>query len=334
MMRIIIDAFGGDHAPLEVIKGSRRAADKFNDVQMVLAGPGETIRACAKEARISLMGMEILEAPGVFEMHYDPKLIVKECSDTSMAVGLLELAEGKADAFVSAGSTGALVVGSTLIVKRIKGVRRGGIGVALNSAKTPFLLLDAGANAECTPDMLVHFALLGSAYMQTALGIDNPRVGLANIGTEESKGDALRQDAYKLLAANESINFTGNIEAREIPLGGCDVVVTDGFTGNVILKLYEGMVKMMTGKFRRVFTNPAGIFGLPAALPGMLALKKQLDYKEQGGAPILGIDGVVIKAHGSSDAKAFFNAIRQARLCVEGDMVSKIKEGLETLKAE
>jgi len=334
MMRIIIDAFGGDHAPLEVIKGSRKAADKFKDVQMVLAGPGNTIRACAKEARIPLKGLEILEAPGVFEMHYDPKLIVKECSDTSMAVGLLELAEDHADAFVSAGSTGALVVGSTLIVKRIKGVRRGGIGVILNSAKTPFLLLDAGANAECAPDMLVHFALLGSIYMQAALGIDKPRVGLANIGTEESKGDALRQDAYKLLEANEHINFTGNIEARDIPLGGCDVVVTDGFTGNVILKLYEGMAKMMTGKFKRVFTNPLGALGAPAALPGMLALKKQLDYKEQGGAPILGIDGVVIKAHGSSDAKAFYNAIRQARLCVEGDMVLKMKEGLESLKAE
>ena len=333
-MRIIIDAFGGDHAPLEVIKGSRRAADKFKDVQMVLAGPSETIRACAKEAKISLKGMEILEAPGVFEMHYDPKLIVKECSDTSMAAGLLALAEDRADAFVSAGSTGALVVGSTLIVKRIKGVRRGGIGVILNSAKTPFLLLDAGANAECSAEMLVHFAMLGSIYMQAALGIEQPRVGLANIGTEESKGDALRQETYKLLAANEHINFTGNIEAREIPLGGCDVVVTDGFTGNMLLKLYEGMAKMMTDKFNHVFANPLGVLGLPAVLPGMRGLKKQIDYKEQGGAPILGIDGVVIKAHGSSDAKAFYNAIRQARLCVEGEMVLKMKEGLEQLKAE
>ena len=321
-MRIILDAFGGDLAPLEAIKGARRAQDRLGGVEIILAGPGATIRACAKEAKLSLKGMEILEAPGVFEMHYEPQSIVKECSDTSMAVGLKALAEGRADAFVSAGSTGALLVGATLIVKRIRGVRRGAIGTLLPTAKTPVLLLDAGANAECTPEMLTHFALLGSVYMRAVQGIEKPRVGLANIGTEENKGDALRREAFRCLAGNGQINFVGNIEAREIPLGGCDVVVADGFTGNIMLKLYEGMGKMLSKKFMKVFTgNPLGLLGLPFALPGLLRLKKETDYKETGGAPILGINGVVVKAHGSSDAKAFYHALRQAKRCVESQIL-------------
>ena len=328
-MRIILDAFGGDLAPLEAIKGGRRAADKLG-AEIILAGPGATIHSSAAEAKISLKGLELLEAPGVFEMHYEPQSIVKECGDTSMAVGLKALAEGKADAFVSAGSTGALIVGSTLIVKRIRGARRGAIGALLPSASHPFLLLDAGANAECSAEMLAHFAVLGSVYMQAVQGVDQPRVALANIGIEENKGDALRQEAFRKLAENKQINFVGNIEARELPLGGCDVAVADGFTGNMILKLYEGMGKMLAGKFKRVFTgNPLGILGLPFALPGLLGLKKEMDYKEHGGAPILGIDGVVIKAHGSSDGGAFYHAVRQAKLCVEGEMVKKMKEMLE-----
>ena len=329
-MRIILDAFGGDLAPLEAIKGGRRAADRLEGVEIILAGPGATIRSCAGEAKIPLEGLEILEAPGVFEMHYEPASIVKECSDTSMAVGLKALAAGRAEAFVSAGSTGALIVGGTLIVKRIRGARRGAIGALLPSASHPFLLLDAGANAECTAEMLTHFALLGSVYMQAVRGIASPRVALANIGTEENKGDALRREAFQCLAGNSRINFIGNIEARDIPLGGCDVVVADGFTGNIILKLYEGMGKMLAGKFKRVFLNPVGMLGAPFALPGLLGLKKEMDYKEHGGAPILGIDGVVIKAHGASDAKAFYNAIRQAKLCVEGKMVPLMREMLDT----
>ena len=343
-MRIILDAFGGDHAPLEAIKGGRRAADKLEGVEIILAGQGTAIQACAKEAKISLKGLEILEAPGVFETHYEPVSIVKECADTSMAVGLKALAEGKADAFVSAGSTGALMVGATLIVKRIRGVRRGAIGTLLPTAGTPVLLLDAGANAganigntnaHCTAEMLTHFAVLGTVYMQAVRGIKNPRVGLVNIGTEENKGDTLRRDTYQLLSANKSIHFVGNIEAREIPLGGCDVAVTDGFTGNIILKLCEGMGKMLTKKFMEVFTgNPLGILGLPFALPGLLRLKKEMDYKEHGGAPILGIGGVVVKAHGSSDAKAFYYAVRQAKLCVDGQVIGKMKAHLNALKGD
>ncbi|MDR0530502.1 MAG: phosphate acyltransferase PlsX [Oscillospiraceae bacterium] len=332
-MHLIADAFGGDHAPLEVLKGCRRAADKLG-VRITLAGSGEKIRACAAQHKISLDAMEILEAPGVFSMEYEPQTILREHKDSSMAVGLRALADGGADAFLSAGSTGALMVGATLIVKRLKGVRRGGIGAVLPSATTPFLLLDSGANAECSAEMLVNFALLGTVYMQSVLGIANPRVALANIGTEPGKGDSLRQEAYPLLAGQPNINFIGNIESREIPFGGCDVVVADGFTGNMILKLYEGMGKMLSGKFKKVFTgSPLGLLGMPFALPGLMGLKKMMDYKEYGGAPILGLNGVVIKAHGSSDAKAFYSAIRQAKQCVEGNMVQKMKENLPRREA-
>jgi len=330
-MKIIVDAFGGDNAPLEIIKGSRRAADKLG-VTIVLAGPEDRIKACAAENKISLEGMEILHAPSVFEMDYEPQTILREHGDTSMAAGLKALADDREQysAFVSAGSTGALMVGATLIVKRIRGVRRAAIAAVMPSAAAPFVLLDAGANAECTAEMLGHFALLGSVYAKHVLGVENPRVGLANIGTEDSKGDPLRQEAHALLKRQANINFIGNMEAREIPLGGCDVAVADGFTGNIILKLYEGMGKMFMGKLKGLFLgSPLGWLSAVPAAPGLLKMKKQMDYKEYGGAPLLGINGVVIKAHGSSDAKAIFHAIRQAKACVEGKVVESIKEGIK-----
>jgi len=318
-MKIIVDAFGGDHAPLEIIKGCRRAADKLG-VDIVLAGSEEKINASAKEHKLNLAGMEILDAPGVFPMDGDPVAIMKEGRDSSMAVGLRALADKQADAFVSAGSTGGLLVGATLMVKRVRGVRRPCIGAILPGAAAPFVLLDAGANAECTAEMLDNFAMLGSVYAKQVLGLERPRVGLANIGTEETKGDALRLASYDLLRANPHINFVGNVEPRELPNGGCDVVVADGFTGNIMLKLYEGMGKMMSGKIKRFFLwNPLN-------WPGLLRLKKQMDYKTYGGAPLLGLNGVVIKAHGSSDAKGIFHAIRQAKGCVERDIVGMMKE--------
>jgi len=317
-MKIIVDAFGGDHAPLEIIKGCRRAADKLG-VSIVLAGAEDKIAACAKENKISLMGMEILEAPDVLEMNSDPVSIMKENSETSMAAGLKALAGKQADAFVSAGSTGALLVGATLMVKRVRGVRRPCIAAILPGARAPFVLLDAGANSECSAEMLDNFAMLGNVYAKHVLGLENPRIGLVNNGTEESKGDPLRQETYQKLRANLHIHFIGNIEAREIPNGGCDVAVADGFTGNVLIKLYEGMGKMMGGKLKRLFLwNPLN-------WPALLRLRKQMDYKEYGGAPLLGLNGVVIKAHGSSDAKGIYHAIRQAKACVEQDIVGMMK---------
>jgi len=318
-MKIIVDAFGGDHAPLEIIKGCRKAADKLG-VQIVLAGAEKKITACAKEQKISLAGMEILEAPDMFAMDSDPVAIMKEGSNSSMAVGLRALADKQADAFVSAGSTGGLLVGATLMVKRVRGVRRPCIGAILPGAKAPFVLLDGGANAECTAEMLDNFAMLGSVYAKQVLGLESPRVGLANIGTEETKGDTLRLETFAKLRENPHINFIGNVEPRDVPNGGCDVVVADGFTGNIMLKLYEGMGIMMKGMLKRYFLwNPLN-------WPGLLGLKKRMDYKTYGGAPLLGLNGVVIKAHGSSDAKGIFHAIRQAKGCVERDIVGMMKE--------
>jgi len=237
-----------------------------------------------------------------------------------MAVGLNALAEKKADAMVSAGNTGALLVGATLKIKRVRGVRRPAIGAILPGANAPFVLLDAGANSDCTPEMLSNFATLGSVYAKQVLGLTRPRVGLVNIGAEETKGDQLRQESFVLLRENQNIHFIGNVEARDIPNGGCDVVVADGFTGNVIIKLYEGMGKMMGQKIKRFFLwNPLNVLAL-------LRLKKQMDYKTYGGAPLLGLRGVVIKAHGSSDATAVFHAIRQAKTCVEQNIVGIMKE--------
>ena len=329
-MRIIVDAFGGDNAPLAILQGCRRAADKLPGVRVALAGPQAAIKAHAELAGVSLDGLEILDAPRVFEMEFEPTSILKENGDTSMAVGLKALAGKEADAFVSAGSTGALLVGATLIVKRIRGVRRAALGAVLPTPGGPFLLLDCGATSDCTPEMLEHFALLGSAYSAKVLGVERPNVMLANIGTEANKGDALRQETYKRLSESARIHFGGNIEAREIPRGACDVVVADGFVGNVILKLYEGLASTLSNEFKKVFKrNPVAMLGAVFAGGGLLRLKKQMDYSEYGGAPLLGINGVVIKAHGSADAKAVFTAIRQARDCVEGKVVEIIKESLE-----
>ncbi|MDR2753392.1 MAG: phosphate acyltransferase PlsX [Oscillospiraceae bacterium] len=328
-MRIIVDAFGGDHAPHEILKGARLAANKLG-VEITLAGDESQIRACAASCRVSLAGMDILHAPTVFQMEYEPASILKEHSDSSMSVGLKALAAGQGDAFVSAGSTGALLVGGTLLVKRIRGVRRAAIAAVLPGNTVPFLLLDAGANSECTAEMLENFALLGSVYAQKVLQIANPRVALANIGTEENKGDPLRQETFRSLKANTKINFIGNIEAREIPNGGADVIVADGFTGNIILKLYEGMGKLMTGKLKKMFLgNPLGWVAAVFAAGGILKLKRQMDYKEYGGAPLLGLSRPVIKAHGSSDAKAIFHAIRQAKQCAKSNLAQVIKENLK-----
>ncbi|MDR2526121.1 MAG: phosphate acyltransferase PlsX [Oscillospiraceae bacterium] len=328
-MRIIVDAFGGDNAPLEILKGCHRAAEELQGVEITLTGSRETIEAVARQNNISLAGIKILEAPRIFEMEFEPTSILKENNDTSLAAGLKAMAAGQAEGFVSAGSTGALLVGATLITKRIRGVRRAAIAAVLPTPSKPFLLLDSGANSECTSEMLEHFALLGAVYSEKILGVEKPNVMLANIGTEPTKGDALRQETYKRLAANERIHFGGNIEARDIPNGGADVVVADGFTGNIILKLYEGLATSLFGMVKGAFKkNPVTMLGAVLASPGLLGLKKKMDYSEYGGAPLLGINGTVIKAHGSSDAKAIFNAIRQAKGCIENHIVDTVKENL------
>lgn len=330
-MKIIIDAFGGDNAPLEVIKGAAQAVAEL-DVDMILTGNEKIIREEAEKNNISLDRISIIHTESVIDIHEEPTEIIKSRSDCSMALGLKALAEGQGDAFVSAGSTGALVVGSTFIAKRIKGIKRPALAPILPTAQGHLILMDGGANVDCRPEMLMQFGIMGSCYMEKVMGIKSPKVGLLNVGAEDTKGRELDKEAYKLLK-NAPVDFYGNLEARDMPKGVCQVAVSDGFTGNIALKLYEGMGSFMAGELKGMLKG--GIAGKLAALlimKELKAFKKKLDYTEVGGGVLMGISKPVIKAHGSSNAKAFFNAIRQAKKCVDEDVVGEITRSLEAVK--
>ncbi len=310
-MRIIVDVMGGDNAPCELVKGAFEAS-RLYEADYTMVGDREAIDKVAAENGLDLSKFEIVDAKGVVEMSDDPITVVRKKGDSSMVVGLRLLSEGKGDAFVSTGNTGALFTGATLIVRRLKGIKRAAIA-ALLPLSTPVLLLDSGANVTVTPEYLEDFAMMGSAYMKKAFGIENPRVGLLNNGSEECKGTELQVNTYKLLSANESINFVGNIEANKVPFDACDVLVTDGFSGNILLKSIEGVGKLMLGSMKGLFYK-----SLKTKLAGLMVkkhvgeLKKKFDPAEHGGAPLIGFKKPVIKAHGNSNAKAFTNAIRQA----------------------
>lgn len=322
-MKIIVDAFGGDNAPLEIIKGCADAV-KGLDVDILLTGKEEEIRKTAEKNGISLERMEICDAPDVITMEDSAGDIMKSKSKSSMAVGLRLLAQGKGDAFVSAGNSGALVVGATLIVKRIKGVRRIAFAPVMPKNKGCFMLIDSGANVDCKPEMLQQFGIMGSIYMEKVMGIENPRVALANIGVEDHKGGELQHSAFGLLKKS-GLNFVGNIEARDIPDDAGDVIVADGFTGNVILKLYEGVAMMLMGKIKEIFTSSfKNKLAAAAILGDIKALKKNFDYNEYGGAPLMGCAKPVFKAHGSAKAKTFYNALRLTKSYVEGNVVSEV----------
>ena len=259
----------------------------------------------------------------------EPTAAIRHKKDSSMVVGMRMLAAGEGDAFVSAGSTGALLAGATLIVKRLKGVKRPAIGTVIPGANHPFLLLDSGANVECRPEMLDAFATMGTVYMEKVLGVKQPKVALVNNGAEETKGTPTYVTAHALLKQNSNIQFVGNVEPKDIPQGDVDVVVCDGFTGNVILKLTEGLAKMLVGQIKGVFLkNALTKLAFLFVKDGMKDFKKKLDADEYGGALMMGVQHPVIKAHGSSNAKAFKNAIRQAKACVEGNVVNTMAEKL------
>ncbi|MCD7960192.1 MAG: phosphate acyltransferase PlsX [Ruminococcus sp.] len=324
-MNILIDAFGGDNAPLEVIKGGIQATQEL-DVTVTLVGDMEKLQKCAEKNKLSLDGLEILHAPSVFDIHAEPTTLLKQHRDTSLAVGLEALHDGKGDAFVCAGSTGALLVGASVLVKRVPGIKRAAAAPVLPTQKKPFLLIDGGANNDCRSEMLVQFGIMGSAYMQHVMHVRKPRVALLNVGAEETKGRELDLETYQKME-EAPVHFIGNIEARQLPFGEADVVVTDGFTGNVALKLYEGMGKFMATEMKEnLFAGASGKLAALLILPKIKALTKKMDYKAVGGAVMLGVQKPVIKAHGSSDAQAFFNAIRQAKDCVTGEVIDAIAE--------
>ncbi len=333
-MKIILDAMGGDNAPAEILKGAAAATAAWPDVEILAVGDAEKIAACVKENAIEMKNIEIVNATEVIEMCDEPAKAVRAKKDSSMVVGLRMLAEGKGDAFVSAGSTGALHVGASLIVRTVKGVKRPALATVI-PGKTPFLLLDCGANEECRASMLEAFGVMGSVYMNKVMGLEQPRVALVNNGAEESKGTPTYVEAHQLLKNNKAIHFVGNIEPRDIPAGHADVVVADGFTGNVVLKLTEGLAKYFGSKLKEMFKKSLGTkVGYLLLKGGVADFKKSMDADEYGGAPLLGTRRPVIKAHGSSNARAIQNAIRQARLCVENDLCGVMAESLANLADE
>lgn len=324
-MKILLDIMSGDNAPLETLRGAALAAESL-PAELLLVGNTEIIRKTAEENGINLEreNIEIVHAESVITMDDAPLSVVREKNDSSMSVGLKMLSEGKADAFVSAGNTGALHAGSTLIVRRIKGVKKSAIATVL-PYKNPMMLIDSGANIEITPDVYVQFAQMGSVYMNKIMGVETPRVGLLNIGAERAKGTKTAVEAYGLLETADAINFVGNVEGRDLPVGACDVCVTDGFTGNIVLKLTEGCGSYMVSKMKDIFYKNA-ITKMSALFvkKGLMQMKKDFDASEYGGAPLLGLSKPVIKAHGGSDAKAIFHAVGQAIKCVETNMVYEI----------
>ncbi len=330
-MKIAVDAFGGDNAPLEIIKGAVDAKNEYG-IDILLTGNENIIKSVAVDNNIDISGIEIAHTEEVFDMHDQPTDIVRSKKNTSLGLALQLVADDKADAFVSAGSTGAVVAGATFIIKRIKGIKRPALGTVLPSRTKKFILMDCGANAECRPEMLQQFGIMASLYMQNIEGVENPEVGLLNIGTEDTKGTPLQLEAYKLLKESP-INFIGNVESREMPAGVCDCVIADGFTGNIALKLYEGvamnLMKMLKGVFTTNFKTKLSYL---LAKKQMAGLKKFGDYSEVGGAPLLGVKKPIIKAHGGSNAKAIKNAIRQAKLCIENDVINKISSDLASVK--
>ena len=318
-MRIIVDAMGGDNAPKEIINGILSAVSKTDDTFIVVGNKSDVLRYIKDHSAINKQ-IEIVHTEQIIAMDDDPLTAIQKKKDSSMVVALKLLADGKGDALVSAGNTGALFSGATLIVKRASGIKRAAIGTLLPSAK-PCLLLDAGANVSVTEEYLEQFALIGSSYMQTMYGIKNPKVGILNNGTEECKGMALQIEAGKRLRANESINFIGNVEASAVMAGVCDVVVCDGFTGNIFLKASEGMGKQILSALKDVYSETM-ITKLSYILvqKKIRKIKKRFDATEHGGSPFLGISKPGIKAHGSSNAIAFENAIYQAKRYAESKM--------------
>ena len=327
-MKIIVDAFGGDNAPLEILKGCAEAVAEYG-INILLVGSKQKIEKIANENEIILYHIDIYDVEEVLTNEDDPSEIIKSKSNCTMAQGLKLLAQGEGDAFISAGNSGALVMGATFIVKRIKGIKRCAFAPVVPKDRGCFMLIDCGANVECRPEMLRQFGVMGSIYMNKVMGVKNPRVGLVNVGIEEHKGGEFQHEAYNRLKES-NLNFIGNIEAREVPKDAADVVVTDGFTGNIMLKLFEGVALTLMGKMKNLFnTNLKTKIAGAMVLPEIRSLKKQIDYNEFGGAPIIGISKPVFKAHGNSKAKTFKNAIRLTIDYVNGNVVEEIKNAIE-----
>lgn len=330
-MKIAVDIFGGDNSPSALIDGCVDAAKLYDDVEFIFTGDERIITDYMSEKGYGSSRISIIDAPETITCGEQPTVAIKRKKNSSLVKALELVASKEADAFVSAGSTGAVLAGATLIVRRIKGVKRPALAPVMPTVKGPVLLIDCGANVDCKPNYLQQFAVMGSAYMKKVCGIDAPRVGLINNGAEAEKGNELTKSAYKLLE-NTDINFVGNCEARYTMTGDYDVLVCDGFVGNAVLKCTEGVARsVMSIMKQELMASPITKFGALISKSGFKRVKKRMDYTEYGGAPLLGINGCIIKAHGSSNAKAITSAIGQARSYCIGDVTAAIQSGIEAL---
>lgn len=332
-MRIIIDAMGGDNAPAEIVRGAVRAKRELG-VEVTLVGRREAVEACLRDEGCA--DIDLVDARETVTMEDDPSTATRRKKDSSMTVALNLLRDGAGDALVSAGSTGALLTGATLITKRIHGIRRAALAPVLPAGEHGVMLIDCGANVECTPEYLLQFAFMGSFYAKKLMGCAEPRVGLLNVGTEDTKGGELQHRAFALLkqAGDEGrINFAGNVEGTGVFSGDIEVVVTDGFTGNVLLKGTEGVIKLLMGQLKGVFYKSLPNKLAASVLKGDLTeMKKSMDVNEVGGTALVGISKPVIKAHGASDAVCIFAAVRQAKAFVEADVIGDIEKNIEFMK--
>jgi len=331
-MRIVLDALGGDNAPHAAIEGGLMALNTYDDFTLILSGDQAAIEEALKEQSYPKERLEILHAPDSISCEESPTLAIKRKKDSSLVKALEYVRDGHADCIVSAGSSGAVLAGATLIIRRIKGVKRPALVTLLPRPDGGCLALaDSGANTDWRPSFLLQFAAMAKAYLEGVAGVKEPRIGLLNNGAEAEKGNALTKEAYKLLSASD-MNFAGNCEARDILSGRYDVLVCDGFDGNVVLKYTEGLASAFTSMLKtELMADPRSKIGALLSKPAFRRFKKKMDYTEYGGAPLLGINGGVIKAHGSSNSKAFCSAIRQARLFIQNGVNAKIIEALSQL---
>lgn len=330
-MRVVVDGMGGDNSPQAIVEGCVLAQKEYG-VDIIITGPKEKIEAELAKYEYNKSAISVLDATEVISTNEAPVKALKTKKDSSLVKALELVKSGEADAVVSAGSTGAFLAGCTLIVKRIKGISRPALAPVMPGKNGPFMIIDAGANADCKPQYLTQFAQMGKVYFENVLGVENPSVGLVNIGEEEEKGNELTKVAYQLLK-EEDINFVGNIEPRDIPKGKVNVLVCDGFVGNTVLKMYEGVAETILSEIKaEIMGSFVTKIGGVMLAPVFKRFKKHYDYKEYGGAAFLGVNGICIKAHGSSDARALKNAIKVSKAYYDTGVLDKMKSAFAAEK--
>ncbi len=326
-MRIVLDAMGGDHAPEVVVEGGVMAAREYG-IEVVLVGPQEVVEAELAKHDTAGLSLPVVHASQVIEMTDEPSMAARQKKDSSMVVGMNLVKNGEADAFTTAGNSGGALAAALFHLGRIKGIKRPALSTIFPTRKGFCFISDIGANTDCKPVYLLQFGIMGSVYAERVLGISKPRVGIVSTGEEEGKGSILVKEAFELLKKSH-LHFIGNVEGKDIPAGLADVVVTDGFSGNVVIKLSEGVASMLMGVMEEeIKKRPVSVFGALLAKSALREVKSRLDYSEYGGAPLLGVDGVVIVGHGRSNAKAIKNMVRVGKEAVEKGMLAAIKEGI------